>query len=330
MFIRANRWSILCLSLLLVGPVVVAVAKGKKIRGFEVGNAIIPFKEIRSGGVARDDIPSIDLPKFVNPETIPLLRDNELVVSVTSGSETRAYPLRILNWHEVVNDFIGEDYFAVTYCPLCRTAMVFDRKIDNEILSFGVSGLLYNSDVLLYDRESESLWSQLAVKSVSGPRVGTAMNWRANEVMNWGAWKRKYPKGKVLSFETGFNRVYSSSPYGEYVQNKEIMFPVPFKRKELPKKTLMIGLLVDGQAKAYQIAYFPIDEYLTDVINGKNIGILFNLQDFQITAQYIETGKQIPTVLVYWFAWQAFYPDTEVWGKFEEPGKKKSKRKIKG
>ncbi len=312
-----------------VWALVAAFGSGKKIRGFEVGNAIIPRNKILSGGAAKDAIPSIDLPKFVDPGENSFMGDKELVISVTSGGETRAYPLRILNWHEVVNDHIGEDYFAVTYCPLCRTAMVFDRKFGDEILSFGVSGLLYNSDVLFYDRQTESLWSQLAMKSVSGPRVKTLLKWRANEVMNWGSWKRKYPDGKALSFETGFDRQYSASPYTEYVKSKALMFPVTMTRKELPKKTLMIGLLVGEHAKAYQLSYFPSDEYITDVVGGKEIGLLFNVNDFQVRAKYTETDEEIPTVLVYWFAWQAFYPETEVWGKIEEPrgGKRKLKAK---
>ena len=320
-----------CFGLLIlsVWPITDIAGKGKKIQGFEVGNAIIPRSEIRSGGAAKDAIPSIDLPKFVGPEEVSLIGDKELVISVTSGGETRAYPLRILNWHEVVNDHIGDDYFAVTYCPLCRTAMVFDRKFGKDILSFGVSGLLYNSDALFYDRQTESLWSQIAMKAVSGPLVGSKLNWRASETMNWASWKRKYPEGKVLSFDTSFDRQYSVSPYAEYVKSDALMFPVSFKRKELPKKTLMIGLLVGEQAKAYQLSYFPADEYITDVVGGKNIKLFFNLKDFQIKANYTDTSEEIPTVLVYWFAWQAFYPDTEVWGKLKDSSGKKKLNKIK-
>ncbi len=321
-----NRWLFFWLLLFVAGPVMFVAGKEKKIMGFEVGNAIIPQKEILRGGPPKDAIPSIDLPKFVASDEISLLTDQELVVSVTSGGKTRAYPLRILNWHEIVNDHIGDDYFVVTYCPLCRTAMVFDRKFGDDILSFGVSGLLYNSDVLFYDRDSESLWSQLAMKAVAGPRVGIPLNWRSHEIMNWEAWKRKYPMGQVLSFDTGFNRDYSASPYAGYVKSKALMFPVPFERKELPKKTLMIGLLVKGRAKAYQLSHFPVNERITDVVNGQNISLFLNLDDFQFKVNNAETAEEIPTVMVYWFAWQAFYPETEVWGNFEEPVPDKIKR----
>ncbi len=319
MIYSKKLWLSFWVLLFLAGPVMLAVGKGKRILGFDVGNAIIPHKEILRGGPGKDGIPSIDLPKFVKPTEISLVADRELVVSVTSGGETRAYPLRILNWHEIVNDSIGDYYFAVTYCPLCRTAMVFDRRFGDDILSFGVSGLLYNSDVLFYDRDSESLWSQLAMKAVSGPRVGTELNWQSHEIMNWGAWKRKYPEGRVLSFDTGFNRVYSTSPYSEYVKSKSLMFPVEFKRKELPKKTLMFGLLVNGQAKAFQLSHFPANEWVTDVVDGRKITLFLNSDDFHMKVHDVETGKEIPTVMVYWFAWQAFYPETEVWGNFEKP-----------
>ena len=133
-----------------LGSAALVSAKRNKIGGFDVSNASIPVNRILSGGVRRDGIPSIDDPKFVSTGQVRFLPDLDLVVSVTSGETTRAYPLRILNLHEIVNDSIAGDHFAVTYCPLCGTAMVFDRKFGDEVKTFGVSGLLYNSDVLMY------------------------------------------------------------------------------------------------------------------------------------------------------------------------------------
>ena len=122
------------------------------LNGFALTNPQVPIAEIRSGGPPRDGIPAIDQPVFVAGNSARFLRDDDLVVSFSEGGETRAYPLRILVWHEIVNDTVGGRPVAVTYCPLCGTAMVFDRRVGDRTLSFGVSGLLYQSDVLMYDR----------------------------------------------------------------------------------------------------------------------------------------------------------------------------------
>ena len=301
-----------------LGSATQASAKRSKIGGFDVSNATIPVNRILSGGVGRDQIPSIDNPKFLSTGQVHFLRDLDLVVSVTSGETTRAYPLRILNLHEIVNDSIAGEHIAVTYCPLCGTAMVFDRKFGDEVKTFGVSGLLYNSDVLMYDRESESLWSQLAVESVAGTMVGTPLNWRASAVMKWKAWKERYPAGEVLSTDTGFRRDYNRNPYAEYMQSTNTMFPVPTLRRDLPKKTWVMGLLVDGKAKAYQLAYLPQDEVLSDTVNGRDILIHLDGESMEFQAEYADTREKIPAVMVYWFAWQGFYPDTEVLGKLRD------------
>ncbi len=173
------------------------------MNGFEVSNAIIPTGEILSGGPGRDGIPSIDRPEFLPPGAASFMLPDDLVVSVSVGERTRAYPLRILVWHEIVNDELGGLAIAVTYCPLCGTAMVFNRQVGDRTLSFGVSGLLYQSDVLMYDRQTDSLWSQLAMKSVAGPLVNAALEWLPSEHLTWAAWQAKYPSGEVLSTQTG-------------------------------------------------------------------------------------------------------------------------------
>ncbi len=170
--------------------------------GFDVSNRSVPRHEMRSGGPGRDGIPSIDAPRFVSVSEADYMQDEDLVLSVTRGGETRVYPFRILVWHEIVNDRIGDEAFMVTYCPLCETAMVFDRTVDRKLLEFGVSGLLYQSDVLMYDRETESLWSQLGMEAVSGPMRGRTLTWLPAQQMTWARWKTEYPEGRVLSMQT--------------------------------------------------------------------------------------------------------------------------------
>lgn len=164
---------------LLIGFSVLSAKPFKK--GFDLGNATIPLKDIKDGGLRRDGIPAIDSPEFLGIEEAKYLKEQNLVISVSHHGETRAYPIRILNYHEIVNDTIGDLSFSVTYCPLCGTGMVFNREIEGEVTTLGVSGLLFQSDVLLYDRASESLWSQLQMRSISGSRVGKQLEWLASE-----------------------------------------------------------------------------------------------------------------------------------------------------
>ena len=296
-------------------------AKSQKIQGFDVSNATVPTREILSGGVARDSIPAINNPRFIPADQAQFLRSWDSVVSVTVGEITRAYPLSILNHHEIVNDAIGDDYFVVTYCPLCGTAMVFNRKVGNKVRTFGVSGLLYNSDVLMYDRESESLWSQLGIKAIAGPMAGTTLEWRNSAVMKWDAWKERFPMGKVLSTNTGALRNYQTNPYREYERSSSTMFPVPFQRKELKRKDWIFGILIDGKPKAYEAAYFSPGKVLSDTVNGRKITLTLDSDSGEFQVTDVATGEAIPSVMAYWFAWQAFHPDTEVMRKSEETEK---------
>ncbi len=307
------------IALLLAGSITVttdalAAPPGRgPFNGFDVSNAAIPTSEILSGGPGRDGIPSIDKPKFIRPGAASFMSPNDLVISVTIGDETRAYPLRILVWHEIVNDELGGQPIVVTYCPLCGTAMVFNRQVGNRTLSFGVSGLLHYSDVLMYDRQTDSLWSQLAMKSVAGPHVNTTLEWLASEHLTWAAWKEKYPQGKVLSTQTGHQRNYGGVAYAGYEQRPGPVFPVPTFRTELPKKDWVIGVIVNGVPRAYPLKFLPPDQPVRDEINSAALEITFHPGSHQVEVRRIESGEVLPSVKVYWFAWQAFYPNTGLW-----------------
>jgi hypothetical protein len=281
--------------------------------GFDVSNATVPKREILSGGPGRDGIPSIDKPDFIQPSDANFMLPDDLVVSMTVGDKTRAYPLRILVWHEIVNDELAGQAIAVTYCPLCGTAMVFNRQVGNRTLTFGVSGLLHNSDVLMYDRQTDSLWSQLAMKAVSGPLVNSELEWLASEHLTWASWKAKYPHGEVLSTQTGAQRDYSGSAYVSYEQSPDTMFPVPKHRNDLPKKDWVVGILVDGIARAYPLKSLPPGQTVRDEINSGALEITFHPASQLTEVRQVESGQLLPSVKVYWFAWQAFYPQTEVW-----------------
>jgi hypothetical protein len=179
-----------------------------------------------SGGPPRDDIPSIDSPKFISATEVDWLLPGIRVLGLEVSGVIRAYPLAIINWHEIVNDCVGGVPSAVTYCPLYGTGMAFRMDFRGTVTTLGVSGLLYNSDLLLYDRESESLWYQLMGQAVSGPRKGEKLITVPIENTTWADWENKYPQTEVLSNDTGFSRGYGRSPYGYYDENGDIFSPL--------------------------------------------------------------------------------------------------------
>lgn len=299
-------------------PIISPAARAETVResmpnGFDLTNIIISPDDIMSGGPGRDGIPSIDQPVFVSPSAVDFLKPEDVVVSFQQDSETRAYPIRILAWHEIVNDQIGSEPFIVTYCPLCGTAMVFHRKINGRVLTFGVSGLLYQSDVLLYDRETESLWSQLGMKSVAGSMANTILEWLPSETMTWSSWKQQFPNGRVLSTETGFSRDYSENAYEEYSNSPEPIFPAPKTRQELPRKAWVLGILIGREAKAYPLGRIPANRPIIDQVGNLTLEVSYDPSRDQPIVRNRDSGQTVPHVRSYWFAWQAFYPETGLW-----------------
>lgn len=281
--------------------------------GFDVSRTTVPKDEILRGGPGRDGIPALLEPRFVSASEAPFLRGDDTMVGVYIRGHARAYPLRILVWHEIVNDAVEGVPILVTYCPLCGTAMVFSREIGEEVRTFGVSGLLYNSDVLMYDHQTESLWSQLKTEAISGPSRGTRLRWIPSSQMSWRSWKRRYPDTDVLSVNTGFRRNYGDTPYAKYFQQETTLFPVPKNRGELKTKEWVAGVVVDGVAKAYPISRLDAGEF-PDTIGRRPVHVHYD--DAAGYVQIIDAvnGDDIPSVQAYWFAWQAFYPATLLYG----------------
>ncbi len=303
------RWAVsFTIFLSCLGPAVQAQTRN----GFDLSGASISKDEIFSGGPPRDGIPAIDQPRFIAANRVDFLHDDDIVIGLVRGGTARAYPLRILVWHEIVNDVIGNTPVVVTYCPLCGTGMVFDRTVGGTVRTFGVSGLLYHSDVLMYDRESDSLWSQLAMRAVSGSAVGQELVWLPSEHLTWRAWRKTYPQGEVLSTDTGFDRDYGSEAYTSYFASGTPMFPVPQTRRELPNMAWVVGVIINGQSKAYPVNDLPTEGSIEDTVGNKHIVIRYDAESRhpEITGAQ---GEQLPSVMVFWFAWQAFYPRTELW-----------------
>lgn len=284
--------------------------------GFDVSGALIPLEAIERGGPPRDGIPAIDRPKFVDAARAPL-RPSDRVLGLEHKDVARAYPVRILNWHEVVNDRLAGDPVTITYCPLCGTGMAFDARVPAPSgareLSFGVSGLLFNSDVLLYDRATASLWSQLRQQAISGPLKGSTLKPLPLEHTTWEDWQRRHPATEVLSFDTGFARDYERDPYAGYEAVNRLMFDVQHRDSRLGPKEWVLGLTLGNASKAYPFATLASrvdkDGVLQDRLGGHIVRIRYDARHRTARAEDA-VGKPLPAVTAFWFAWVAFHPDT--------------------
>ena len=277
--------------------------------GFDLSNSEIPVEKIFSGGPPRDGIPALDQPKFLTiDEAENELSESDPVLGIEINGVSRAYPIAIMNWHEIVNDKIGQQRFAVTYCPLCGSGVVFLAEG-----SFGVSGLLYNSDVLLYDRETESLWSQILGRAISGSLKGERLKIVSVNHTSWKNWKQSHPDTTVLSRVTGYGRDYSRDPYEGYVDSEGIYFPVEKIDPRYHPKERVLGLEVDGVFRAYPYSELSKSNTpLIDQLNGKALIINY---DAESNSGWItdKEGKSLTTLSTFWFAWMAFHPESEVY-----------------
>jgi hypothetical protein len=218
--------------------------------------SVIRVEEIVWGGANVDGIPALANPGIKPASDASYLVDQDPVFGVTLNGDSRAYPLRILDWHEMANDVVGGTSVALTYCTLCGAGILFDRTVGGTTYEFASSGLLFRSNKLMYDRTTKSLWNQLTGEPVVGRLVGKNLRLAVLPVVlaSWSEWKREHPDTKVLDIETGHRRLYEIGvPYGGYFASPGTMFPVWQERPELPAKARVLALEIDGHAKAYPL-----------------------------------------------------------------------------
>ncbi|MGR3493198.1 MAG: DUF3179 domain-containing protein [Shimia sp.] len=183
----------------------------------DFSNRSVEFIDIMSGGPPKDGIPALDDPQFILADEDDAIGDREPVITVEIAGETpRAYPIRYLTWHEIVNDTVGNIPVAVTFCPLCNSGITFDRRTEAGVLSFGVSGKLRNSDMIMYDRETESWWQQAIGEAVIGELNGTELATLPTWMESWAEYEARNPQGLVMAQPIGFNRPYGRNPYINY------------------------------------------------------------------------------------------------------------------
>ena len=296
--------------------------------GFDVSFSLVPVERILRGGPPKDGIPALTRPETIGARDAAFLGPDDLVIGVALGGEARAYPLRILVWHENANDVVGDVPVAVTYCPLCNSALVFDRRVGDRVLEFGVSGLLVDSNVLLYDRHAplgrESLWSQVQMRAVTGPaaREGRQLRLLPSSLTTWARWREAHPETTVLSPGTGHSRPYDRSPYAAYFASDELMFPATARApgvRGLRNKDPVVVVQAGGMAKAYPVRDLRAAAGPTGIVEDVVGGVSLYLRPLPggVGAEVSTVdGQPVPVAHLYWFSLRSLLPEVPV---FEPP-----------
>jgi len=297
---------------------------------YDLSGLSVPQKQIHTL-LPRDAIPALTDPKTESAKGAQWLPDDARVIEIVVGDDVLGVPLRILDWHEIVNTTIGGEPIAATYCPLCDSATVFSRRVTPKppadthgggsgtkpsaplapiVLEFGVSGALYNSNVLMYDKQGKGLWSQLGMRSLSGPLVGTTMDMLPIQVVSFADFKQAHPKAKIVSRDTGHQRDYTRSPYESYFNDKNLMVPVVGIGDALPRKTLGVGIAM-GEGDETQSWFVPANEIEGTRSIETPAGPVV-LTTSKAGVEVVSTPEGVRTAQTFYYSWSAFYPGVEV------------------
>ncbi len=254
----------------------------------------IRAEEIVWGGVAFDGIPGLDQPAAIPADQAGYLSDDEPVFGVALGGEARAYPLRILDWHEMANDALGGVPFALAYCTLCGAGIVYDtRNDDGAPHVFGSSGLLMRSNKLMFDRATQTLWNHVTGRPVLGPLADRDLRLPVlpSVTTTWGAWKKRHPRTTVLSLETGHDRPYEpGAAYAGYFASPETMFPVRGERTELPAKARIYGIEHEGLARAWPLDALLEAGILNDRIGDLDVVLVVGTPRIEVDGESVRSG----------------------------------------
>lgn len=241
----------------------------------DFSRTIVNVDEIIAGGPRRDDIPAIDVPKFVDSSRADQwLNDREPVIVVALKRAARAYPLQILMYHEIVNDRIADIPLTVTFCPLCYTSIVFSRRVDGNVLDFGTTGRLRNSDLVMYDRQTESWWQQFTGEAIAGFYAGQKLEQLPGSIVAYETFKQQFPDGEILSRDTGFSRPYGQNPYRGYddINDRPFLYRGTIDDR-LPPMERVIGLNINGQTKIYPLSIVNDLRVINDVVENEPVAV---------------------------------------------------------
>ena len=267
----------------------------------------VPFASLMQACPARDCIPAIDQPIFVTASTVDYLRDDDLLLVLTHHDITRAYPTRILDHHEIVNDMFGSEPVAVTYCPLCGSGLAFDRRLDGQVLEFGVSSLLHNSDLVMYDRQTDSLWQQITGASFAGKSRGSQLKSLPLAMAKWKDWQQENPDAGVLTVLQIKTDRYMKDAYGDYADSEKLYMPVSATDARLHPKRVIYAMEIGEQAIAIDGEWLAEQGLWSDDFNDQALVATYG-SDGTVSASL--NGKPITITRMYWFAWYSFHPNT--------------------
>ena len=268
----------------------------------DFSRALIDLDEIRSGGPPRDGIPPIDAPRFVAPEEADgWLDPREPVIVVSAGGETRAYPLQILTWHEIVNDEVGGVPLSVTFCPLCNASIVFDRRAAGRRLDFGTTGKLRKSDLVMWDRQTESWWQQLTGRAIVGEMAGSVLARHPASIVAYEDFRRAYPEARVLSRRTGHERPYGSNPYRGYdtIEDRPFLFFDPVDER-LPPMERVLNVSVGDRHKLYPFSALSRLPVVNDEVLGTPVVVLSREGTLSVLDEsHIADSRTVPSATAY-------------------------------
>jgi hypothetical protein len=271
-----------------------------------------PWSELVQGCSRRDCIPAIDKPVYIGAAEAKFLADGDLVLAVETGNGGRAYPTFILDLHEIVNDVVDGEPVAITWCPLCGSGLGFKRTLDGEAVEFGVSGMLRENDLVLYDRKTESLWQQITATSFAGPMRGRRLETHPLTVTTWGRWKSAHPDTEVLSKRTGHLRDYRQKQhYGDYAESERLLFPVSRRNKTLHPKTVVYGVELGSSAVAFLERELREPGVRTVQSGGSELTVTTDAAGGVGVARTADGVRQ-PVHRMFWFAWYTFHPETSL------------------
>ncbi len=267
----------------------------------------VNLSEIISGGPPKDGIPAIDHPQFVSSASAATwLKADEPVIALRIGKVARAYPLQILLYHEIVNDVVSGVPVAVTFCPLCHAALVFVRRLNDQLLDFGTTGRLRNSDMVMYDRQTESWWQQFSGEAIVGTMLGQKLTDLPASIVSMAEFSRAYPDGKVLSRDTGYRRPYGRNPYAGYdsIRDRPWLFSGRVDPRLKPMERVL-SVTVGDKMKLYPASSIKSSHLVQERVNGQDVlvvaaGSMFSALD----RSQIGDSRKIPSMV-------AFRPDID-------------------
>ena len=261
----------------------------------------VDLSEIRSGGPPRDGIPAVDLPRYVSTgEAAEWLDPDEPVIAVARGGEARAYPLQILIWHEIANDELGGTPISVTFCPLCNSAIVFDRRLDGAVLDFGTTGRLRRSDLVMYDRQTGTWWQQLTGAGIIGEHAGRELVRLPAAVVAWNDFRTAYPDATVLSRETGHARPYGSNPYSGYDSAARPFLLDRAPDPRLPAMERVLHVSAGGAERIYPFGAFADEPVINDEVGGEPVVVMSRSGVLSVLDRgRIAESRRIPSAAAY-------------------------------